>query len=93
MSTPTPSPRYRVERHARFRVLDDEGIFILQEAGEVLVVNAVAALIVERLRDGASLDEAARMVAERYDVELERARADATALLESLVEAGAIERS
>lgn len=93
MSTGTPRSKYRLDPHARFRVLDDEGIFVLQEAGEVLVVNEAAALIVERLRDGASLDEAVETITERYEVDPERARTDAHALVEALIEAGAVSRA
>ena len=93
MSTGTATGKYRIDPHARFRVLDDEGIFVLQEAGEVLVVNQVAALIVERLRDGASLEDAVQPITERYEVDPERARTDAQALLEALIEAGAVSRA
>ena len=93
MSTNTATGKYRIDPHARFRVLDDEGVFVLQEAGEVLVVNQVAALIVERLRDGASLEDAVQTITERYEVEPERARTDARALLEALIEAGAVNRA
>ncbi|MBK7777909.1 MAG: hypothetical protein IPI43_27985 [Sandaracinaceae bacterium] len=37
---PTPET-FALHPHARFRVIDDEGIFVLQESGEVLVVNRV----------------------------------------------------
>lgn len=73
--------------------MDDEGVFILQDAGEVLVVNAVGAFIVERLKADSSLDEIVDAVTERYEVELAQARADAIALVETLLEAGAIVRS
>ena len=36
--------------------MDDEGIFVLQDAGEVLVVNGVGAFIVEQLKAGRSLE-------------------------------------
>ena len=90
MSTDVPTKRYRLDPHARFRVLDDEGIFVLQESGEVLVVNEVAALVVEQLRAGRSLEEAVTAITERFDVGAEQARVDTTALLEALIEAGAI---
>lgn len=90
MSTdPSPS-HYRLDPHARFRVMDDEGVFVLQEAGEVLVVNQVGALIVQELAGGRSVDEAIDTVTQRYDVNADRARSDAAALLESLVAAGAM---
>ncbi len=53
MSTEDQSQRYRLDPHARFRVMDDEGVFVLQEAGEVLVVNRVGAFIVEQLESRA----------------------------------------
>jgi hypothetical protein len=73
--------------------MDDEGIFVLQDAGEVLVVNRVGAFIVEQLKSDQSLDEVVTAVARHYDVDEERARADAAALLDELLAAGAIVRS
>jgi hypothetical protein len=71
-------------------VLDDEGIFVLQESGEVLVVNEVAALVVEQLQAGRSVEEAVTEITERFDVGAEQARVDTAALLKTLIEAGAI---
>jgi hypothetical protein len=93
MSTEARTRHYRVDPHARFRVMDDEGVFVLQDAGEVLVVNGVGAFIVERLKAEHSLDEMVMAITERYDVDAERARADATSLLNALVDAGAINES
>ena len=93
MSTETPTRRYRIDPHARFRVMDDERIFVLQEAGEVLVVNEVGAFIVEKLEAAHSVDEVVAAITERYAVDPERARDDAMSLLDSLLEAGAIVRS
>lgn len=93
MSIEAPTTHYRVDPHARFRVMDDEGIFILQEAGEVLVVNAIGAFIVEQLKDKRSLDDVVAAITQRYEVDAERARADAMSLLDALLQAGAIIRS
>lgn len=71
----------------------DEGIFVLQDAGEVLVVNQIGAFIVEQLKAEQTLDQVVATITERYAVDASRARADATALLEALLEAGAIIRS
>ena len=90
MSTENQSQRYRLDPHARFRVMDDEGVFVLQEAGEVLVVNGVGAFIVEQLKAERSVDEVVTAITDRYAVDAERARADAQSLLDALVEAGAI---
>ena len=72
--------------------MDDEGIFILQEAGEVLVVNAVGAFIVEQLKVERSVDEVVTAITDRYAVDAERARADAKSLVDALLEAGAVSR-
>lgn len=72
--------------------MDDEGIFVLQEAGEVLVVNQVGAFIVAHLEGSRSLDELVAAITERYEIDAERARADARSLLDTLLEAGAIIR-
>lgn len=73
--------------------MDDEGIFVLQDAGEVLVVNEVGAFIVEQLKAERSLDDVVTAITERYAVDAARARADATSLLDALLGSGAIIRS
>jgi hypothetical protein len=93
MSTESQQQRYRVDPHARFRVMDDEGIFVLQEAGEVLVVNEVGAFIVEQLQAERSVDEVVMAITDRYAVDQDRARADARSLLDALLEAGAISQT
>jgi len=73
--------------------MDDEGIFVLQDAGEVLVVNGVGAFIVEQLKAKHTIDEVVTSITERYAVDAERARSDTTSLLDELLRAGAITRS
>jgi hypothetical protein len=70
--------------------MDGEGIFVLQEAGEVLVVNEVGAFIVEQLQAECSVDEVVAAITDRYAIDQDRARADAKSLLDALLEAGAI---
>ena len=93
MNTEAPTQHYRLDPHARFRVLDGEGIFVLQEAGEVLVVNEVGAFIVEQLHAERSLDDVIEAVTQHYAVDTATARADAEQLLHALLEAGAITRT
>ena len=93
MSTKASTQHYRVDPHARFRVMDDEGIFVLQDAGEVLVVNEVGAFIVEQLKAQHSLDEVITGITERYAVDTDQARLDASSLVDELLRAGAITRS
>jgi methyltransferase-like protein len=93
VNTAQTSQHYRIEPNARFRVLDDEGIFVLQKTGEVLVINSVAAFIVEQLEAHRTIDEVITAVTERYAVDRARAQADANCLIEALLEAGAIQAS
>ena len=73
--------------------MDDEGVFVLQEAGEVLVVNEVGAFIIEQLQAERSVDEVVMAITDRYAVDQDRARADARSLLDALLEAGAISQT
>ncbi|MCA9536932.1 MAG: PqqD family protein [Myxococcales bacterium] len=86
-----PQPeRFALHSHARFRVIDGEGVFVLQESGEVLVVNRVAAAVVAGVREGASRAELVSRLVTRFDVEHARASQDVDALLQDLVAAGAL---
>ncbi|MDH3622976.1 MAG: PqqD family protein [Myxococcales bacterium] len=93
MNTELPKQHYRVDPHARFRVLDGEGIFVLQKAGEVLVINQVGAFIVEQLQAERTLDDVVTAVTERYSVDRAQAQTDAGSLIEALLEAGALAAS
>ncbi len=88
--TIAPDTRYQLHTRARFRVLDDEGIFVLQEAGEVLTVNHVGAFIVERLRDKRAVSEVVNEVVARFEVDGVRAAQDTDELITELVDAGAL---
>ena len=85
-----PEQSFALEPHARFRVHDGEGIFVLQEAGEVLVVNSVGAFVVERITQQASLKETAVAMTQNFDVAIDAALRDATQLVGELVNAGAL---
>ncbi len=82
--------RFSLHPHARFRVIDDEGVFVLQESGEVLVVNRVAAHLVTGIREGASLSELVGALVGQFDVGEDRAREDVQAIVDQLVSAGAL---
>ncbi len=85
-----PNDHYQLHARARFRVLDDEGIFVLQEAGEVLTVNQVGAFVVERLRADSSVSEVVDDVVAHFEVDQDRAATDIAELIAELVEAGAL---
>lgn len=88
--TIAPDDHYQLHSRARFRVLDDEGVFVLQEAGEVLTVNQVGAFIVEQLREKNAVSEVVNEVVARFDVDEARAAQDTAKLITELVDAGAL---
>ncbi len=85
-----PENRYRLAKGVRFRVIDSEGIFVLQEAGEVLAVNRVAAFVVNNLREDHTLAEVTEAVTAQFAVDAARARQDIEAVIQQLVDAGAL---
>lgn len=85
-----PENRYRLAEGVRFRVIDREGIFVLQEAGEVLAVNRVAAFVVNNLRGNHTLGEVTEAVTEQFAVDPARARQDIEVVIQQLVDAGAL---
>ena len=88
----TDTDRFELDRHARFRVVDDEGVFVLQRSSEVMVVNEVAAFVVEQLQKDRTVGQVVQRLTETFDVDVDTAAADTRALLESLQEQGALKK-
>jgi hypothetical protein len=61
------------------------------EANGVVTLNATGRYIWELLADECSLDSVAAAVAERFDVDPQRARADAQVFLEAIARIGVLE--
>jgi hypothetical protein len=74
------------------RAIADGVILVNLETGRCWELNAVGALVWERLSQGASRGEIAAAVAEKYAIGLETARADTEALLTQLVSEGIVDR-
>lgn len=87
-----PETQYQLHPHARFRVLPDDGagVFVLQESGEVLEVNAVGACIVDTLRKTGRLGDAVDEVRTRFDIDGATAARDAEDFVNSLLAAEAL---
>ena len=86
----TATHRYRVAKHARFRVLDNEGIFIIQNSGEVLAVNHTAAQVVSWLGE-TEIGGVTERFAQAHGLEAEQATLDVQQIVDELVHAGALE--
>lgn len=92
---------HQIHPHARFRVFrtpdgsgeeEVEGIFVLQEQAEVVIVNDVGAFVVEQLKAGRSVAETVAAVGEHFEVEGDHdPAADVPEFIAELVAAGAIE--
>ncbi|ANP50159.1 hypothetical protein J2Z21_001128 [Streptomyces griseochromogenes] len=63
-----------------------------QRTGRYWQLTASAAVVVTALARGATAEEAAKALTDRYDVDAERARGDVEALIGSLRSAGLVAR-
>jgi hypothetical protein len=82
---------YRARADVRFRRIEDEAVVLRQAAGEVLVLNGIGARVLELLAAGAGPDEAARRLAEEFEVDLAEAAADVRSFAAELGAAGVLE--
>jgi hypothetical protein len=85
-----PSLRLRSESVA-WRAFQEEGTLVQLERDEIHSVNAAASLLIERLKDGATLEDLAFALCERFEVDEETARRDAIAFVERLRETQVVE--
>lgn len=69
----------------------DYGVVLLdRKHGRYWKLNPTAGLVMSTLRDGGTEQDAAHEVAQRFDVDDERAAADITAVLASMRAAGVV---
>jgi len=99
----TPTTRYRLAPDVRFRVVGSEGVVVRQDAGEVLVVNGVAARVLELLDPrrakggdpgagdrGRSFDELLDRLAEEFEATEEEIARDLREFLAEVVTGGVV---
>lgn len=87
----TAGERYRARPDVRFRRIEDEAVVLRQAAAEVLVLNGIGARVLELLAAGTGPDDAARRLAEEFEVEPAEAAADVRAFAAELGAAGVLE--
>lgn len=99
MTDSSPVTRYRLASDVRFRVIGGEGVVVLQDAGEVLVVNGVAARVLELLdprrgdesaAQGRGLDELVERLSEEYEAPRDEIEADLREFLEETLAGGVV---
>jgi len=67
-----------------WRVVDDEALILNTSNGYYFSMNGTATEAWCLLTEGKSIDEVARVIAERYEIDLTSAKADVEALLQEL---------
>jgi hypothetical protein len=83
-----PNSTLTLDRRARFRRFEDEGIVINQKTAEAVVISEVGTRLIE-LADGTrTLRECAAMLSEEFDAAPDAIEQDVIRFAEQLVEAG-----
>lgn len=83
--------RYRQNPDIAWRVIDGDVVLFDTVAGMMRQLNAVGCAVWEALAEPRSVEELAVLVAGRFEVTVERARADVEAFLPKLVERKLVE--
>ena len=83
--------RFALGSRVRFRRVDHEGVFVLQESGEVLVVNDTGAKVVELLSQGHDVQSVAYEIASVYSLDVDVAHRDVRNIINDLVQAQALQ--
>ena len=86
------SRSFRVAPDVRYRVIDDEAVVVRQREGDVLVLNQVAARVLQLVGEGLSPDEIGDRVAGEYEVPEATIRVDVEKFLAELEGLNVLER-
>ncbi len=76
----------------RYRLIQDEGVVIRQEAGEALVLNEVGARILDLLDGQLDVEGLELQLLEEFEVEPKALLADTAVFLEELLTIGVVRR-
>ena len=82
---------FKIDRDIRYRVIDDEAVVVRQTDGDVLVLNEVAARVLELAGEGFTSDQICDRVGGEYDAPREAIRRDVLAFLDRLTELRVLE--
>jgi len=83
---------FKVAPDIRYRVIDDEAVVVRQSEGDVLVLNEVAARVLQLVGEGLSPTEIGDRVVNEYEAPEAAIRADVESFLSELEELNVIER-
>lgn len=77
--------RYRQNARTAGRVIDGQAFVVTPDDNKLHTLNGTGAAIWALAESGCTLDEVVRALVERFEVDAERARADAMRFLDDLV--------
>ncbi|MEM7352300.1 MAG: PqqD family protein [Acidobacteriota bacterium] len=80
-----------VRGEVRFRRVGGEGVVVLLEAREIIVLNGVGTLVLELLAGGASIRTATERLCRQFDVDLQQVDTDVAHFVTELLEANVLE--
>ena len=86
------SNSFRVSPEIRYRVIDDEAVVVRQREGDVLVLNQVAARVLQLVGEGLSPAEIGDRVVSEYEAPETTVREDVERFLGELEELDVIEK-
>ena len=86
------SRSFRVAPDIRYRVIDDEAVVVRQREGDVVVLNQVAARVLQLVGEGLSPDEIGDRVAGEYEAPEATIRVDVEKFLAELEGLNVLER-
>ena len=95
MIRPDPKQAFAPNGEFAFRTVAGEAVLVpirkgITELGSIYTLNEVGAVVWRLVADGAPLSEMVDRVAQEFEVDRERARADVVGFLEGLLERGLV---
>ncbi len=85
------TPRVSMTAQTRYRIIDNEGVVILQEAGEVLILNEVGTRILELAEDPITVHQIMDQLHSEFEVSRSLLETEVRAFLDRLLEIGVLE--
>ena len=82
MQEPSQTAAFRLLDDVRYRIIAPEAVVVRQGEGEVLVLNEVAARVLELVDQGSPVGRMVEVLLEEYEVERESLAADVAEILE-----------
>ena len=82
--------KYHLNDDVRYRRVFEEGVIVIQDQSDVVVVNDVAMDVLELLETNPTVEDIVENLYQRYDIDRETLRADVQRHLDELLSAGVI---